>query len=259
MSREAESMSSERPAPTRDGWRRAAAPAERRRSGPKWRRGADPTAPRWRRRVRAMKVAAAIATLGLLGGLLIWVSTWLWPLDPATLVLVGAGYEQNLAIPHNAYGRRSLRTLADLALPPGAPSTWGSGRLRLQDSPLTLTSEVAWDDGLARFRGSTLVLFLALHGGSDQDGAYFLPDDADARPIARNRLRLTAVLERLAKLPKEVNKVLILDATQVQSDWTLGMLQNGFARELAKLEPRVAAIPRLLILSASDVDQRSWS
>src|SRR4051794_7451727 len=99
-------MSSERPAPTRDGWRHAAAATERRRSGPKWRRGADPAVPSRRRRVRALKVAAAILALGVLAGLLIWVSTWLWPLQPASLILVGAGYEQNLAIPHNAYGRR---------------------------------------------------------------------------------------------------------------------------------------------------------
>ncbi|WP_406695658.1 vWA domain-containing protein [Singulisphaera sp. Ch08] len=252
-------MSSQRSASSGDDWRRTGASSERRASGPKWRRQLEARSPRRVRRTRALKVAGASLALGILGGLLIWVSTWLWPPKPASLVLVGAGYEQNLAIPHNAYGRKSLQMLADQAVPANAPSAWGSGRLRLEHGPLTLTGDTRWDSGLTQFEGRTLVLFLALHGGSDQDGAYLLTDDADARPIARNRLRLTAVLDRLAQLPSAMNKVLILDATQIQSDWTLGMIHNDFARKLAALEPRVLAIPRLVVLSASDVDQRSWS
>ncbi|SIO60649.1 hypothetical protein SAMN05444166_6473 [Singulisphaera sp. GP187] len=252
-------MSSQRSASSGDDWRRTGASSERRSAGPKWRRQLEARSPRRVRRTRALKVAGAALALGILGGLLIWVSTWLWPPKPASLFLVGAGYEQNLAIPHNAYGRRSLQVLANQAVPANAPSGWGSGRLRLAHGPLMFTGDTAWDSGLAQFEGRTLVLFLALHGGSDQDGAYLLTDDADARPIARNRLRLTAVLDRLAKLPTAMNKVLILDATQIQSDWTLGMIHNDFARELAALESRVLAIPRLVVLSASDVDQRSWS
>lgn len=252
-------MSSQRSASSGDDWRRTGASSEHRTAGPKWRRQAAARSPRRVRRTRALKVAGATLALGILGGLLIWVSTWLWPPKPAALILIGAGYEQNLAIPHNAYGRRSLQALADQALPANLFTDWGSGRLRLQDGPLTLTGDTAWDRGLAQFQGRTVVLFLALHGGSDRDGAYLLTDDADARPIARNRLRLTAILDRLAHLPSDVNKVLILDATQIESDWTLGMVHNDFARELAALEPRVLAIPRLVVLSASDTDQRSWA
>lgn len=251
-------MSRQRPASTGGDWRRAGVPTERRTSGPKWRREADVRAPRRVRRTRALKVVATAMALGLLGGLLIWVSTWLWPPHPASLVLVGAGYEQNLVIPHNAYGQKSLRTLAERAVPADAVA-WGSGRLRLQGAPLTYTSDIAWDDGLAQFRGHTLLLFLALHGGSDREGAYLLPNDADASPSAKYRLRLTKIFDRLAKLPAHVNKVLVLDATQIQSHWPLGMVANDFARELAKLEPRVRAIPRLVVLSASDVEQRSWA
>src|SRR4051794_2406881 len=252
-------MSTQPPPPTRDDWRRPVASGERRKTGPKWRREVDPAAPRRARRVKALKASAAILAFVVLGALLIWVSTWLWPPHPTSLVLVGAGYEQNLAIPHNAYGRKSLRSLAGLTVPPGSSSSWDSGRLRLEDGPRIFTTDAPWDAGLARFRGRTLLLYLALHGGSDRDGPYLLPDDADARPVAENRLRLSAVLDRLAKLPEDVNKILVLDATQFQSRWELGMLHNDFARGLAALEPRIAAIPRLLVLSATDVDQRSWS
>ena len=70
----------------------------------------------------------------------------------------------------------------------------------------------------------TVVLFLALHGGTDGEGAYFLPQDATVDPNPDNRLRLTAVLSRLAALPADKKKVLILDATQMQANWALGML-----------------------------------
>src|SRR5690349_13661060 len=111
-------MSTQPPPPTRDDWRRPVAAGERRKIGPKWRRELDPASPRRGRRVKALKVSTAILAFVVLGAMLIWVSTWLWPPHPASLVLVGAGYEQNLAVPHNAYGRRSLRLLAGLTVPP---------------------------------------------------------------------------------------------------------------------------------------------
>jgi len=254
-------MASQRPSSTEGDWRRPGAPAERGTSGPRWRRGTLANAPRQVRRTRGYKVVLAAFGLGLLGALLVWVSSWLWPPQPADLLLIGAGYEQNLAIPHNAYGRKSLRILADLALPPDARADWGSGLLRLQRPPRIQTREQDWDEGLDQVRGRTVALYFALHGGSDSEGAYLLPDDADtnADPAAKSRLRLSSILDRLAKLPASLNKVLILDATQIGSHWGLGMLSNQFARELAKLEPRIKAIPRLVVLSASDVGQQSWA
>jgi hypothetical protein len=82
---------------------------------------------------------------------------------------------------------------------------------------------------------------------------------ADSRDQPANRLRLEQVLDRLARLSRSQNKVLILDATQIDANWPLGMLHNDFARELDKLEPRIADIPNLVVLSASGPDQRSWS
>src|SRR5262249_18012182 len=66
------------------------------------------------------------------------------------------------------------------------------------------------------------------------------------------------ILNRLAKLASARHKVLILDATRITANWQLGMLHNDFARALAALEGRIAEIPNLIVLSASDVDQRSW-
>jgi hypothetical protein len=202
-------------------------------------------------------------------GFLVWACFWLAPPRAAALVLVGAGYETNLAIPHNAYGRETLRALAGLAGGPPKPFSWLSGVLHLKHEPIELRTDTAWDRPLDRVDEKTVVLFLALHGGSDGRGAYLLTQDAD--PLApdaepaddagagrRNRLRLTEVLDRLAQLPAGKNKVLILDATQVTADWSQGMLHNDFARAVQDLEPRVKQIPNLIVLSASGPDQRSW-
>ena len=100
---------------------------------------------------------------------------------------------------------------------------------------------------------------MALHGGADGEGAYLLPDDADARPDGNNRIRLVDVLARLAKPPFQgKNVVLVLDATRFRADWPLGMIRNDFARALEGLDERVRKNPNLVVLSASGVDQRSW-
>src|SRR5947209_3947008 len=66
-----------------------------------WRR--EPRPGRGRGRA-ARVVAAATAYLGFCG-LLVWVAFWLAPPPPAGLVLAGAGYETNLAVPHNVFGK----------------------------------------------------------------------------------------------------------------------------------------------------------
>src|SRR5262249_49906038 len=85
------------------------------------------------------------------------------------------------------------------------------------------------------------------------------PHDADPRQPKQSRLRLTAVLDRLAQLPEKTRKLLILDATQVSAWWPLGMFHNDFARKLEELKGRIEEIPGLVVLSASGDDQRSWA
>ena len=120
-----------------------------------------------------------------------------------------------------------------------------------------------WQKAIARveeagdLREPTVIVFLALHGGSDGEGAYLLADDDEA-----NRLPIADVLGAMAKLPREKQKLLILDATQVTDDWSLGMLHNDFARglkgKLDEIQKGDARIENLWVLAASDEDQRSW-
>src|SRR5947209_6903124 len=76
---------------------------------PRWRREARPPGTPWGRRLRLGALVLAFLTCT---GLLVWASFWLFPPQPACLVLVGAGYETNLAVPHNAHGREGMRELA---------------------------------------------------------------------------------------------------------------------------------------------------
>ncbi len=227
-------------------------------------------AAQWRREVTAARGAAAHARRRLLVagvavlfflclGSLLWASTWLWPLQPSCLVLVGAGYEENLALPANVQGWQGLQDLADLSSQPSRSPWWGPGWPRLQHAPKELRVGDVWDRGLDSFAENTVIVYFALNGGADAEGAYLLPQDADARPTPENRLRVEQIVARLAQLPAHKNKLLLLDATRIQAYWPLGMIQNDFARELDKLGPRIVAVPNLAVISASAADQRSWA
>ncbi|MCA1684886.1 MAG: hypothetical protein LC745_02650, partial [Planctomycetia bacterium] len=239
--------------PTSDPTVSAGSPAKRLRlASYKWRRA--------RRSGSPGKRAARLTFWGLayltVSGLLVWVCLWLWPPRAAVLVLAGAGYETNLAVPQNVYGRAGLEGFKGLVR---SGPLGRAGRLGLAWGPRTVRKRDPWDKGLDALPGRTAVVVLALHGGADAAGAYLLPDDADARPEGNNRVRLEDVLARFDREPfRGKNVVLVLDATRVTADGALGMLRNDFARSLDGLNDRVVKNPNLVVLSASGVDQRSW-
>src|SRR5262249_28315746 len=93
-------------------WRESTGPAEGAESaGPRWRSGGGPARPAHRRWL-------VFVTLGWIGFLLVcatltWLATWLLPPRPGCLVLIGAGYEDNLALPLNVAGNSGLVRLVD--------------------------------------------------------------------------------------------------------------------------------------------------
>src|SRR5262249_16263444 len=62
-----------------------------------------------------------------------------------------------------------------------------------------------------------------------------------------------------ANLPRDKNKVLILEPSQMGANWQLGMLHNDFVRALVDEEERIRSIPNFIVLCAADVDQRCWA
>ena len=152
-----------------------------------------------------------------------------------------------------------LKDLEELTRHSPLSRFWKSRRLVLAHPARTLRTRLPWDKDLASFPEKTLVICMAVHGGSDAKGAYLLPDDADTRDLEQNRLRLAEVLDRLAAKPLETkNKVLILDATRITAHWPLGLLKNEFARELEAANDRIKSIPGLVVINSSDADERSW-
>ena len=220
-----------------------------------WRNGAkspakpeEPKAPsRFGRRL-----AAGLFVSGLVALLVIVILFWLPP-KPPRLVLVAPGSPTNLALPANVYGANVLRDFAGWAKE-------DANRAQLAQEPAEGTTAEDWHAALTAGREKTVVLFFAAHGAADRSGPYLwlVPPDAPA-PQEKHRLRLTDVLHRLAELPSRKNKVLILDVTQLGASWAHGMFHNDFARALKGLDAEIEKVPNLVVLCASDEDQRSWA
>lgn len=242
-------------------WKPDAGDAGRAPSGPPWRQDTGAEAPVARQRWRWGRILFLFVFFGGLTAALVWVSLWLRPAKDTSLVLAGAHYQDNLVLPPNLYGWQGLKDLADHARSLRS-SRWDAGQLQLFGEPREVRLNDDWQRDLRKFRGKTLVVFLSLHGGADRNGAYLLTQNAllprDAESQEKDKIRLDDVLERLAKIPKDRFVVLVLDCTQMTECWPLGMLHNDFARALDKLDEKITGMPNLLVMSASDVDQRSW-
>lgn len=247
-------------------WRKNVKPAAKKEAAqPLWKRQQEKSLPEQRSWTRRNKLGVGVTLLFALTGLLVWAILLLQRHRPGVLVLMGAGYETNLAVPHNVYGWRSLVELRRQSEAAGTPTFFGgSGNLfSVEGEPLEINSTTDWARRLAeagKRREDTIILYLALHGAADEHGPFFFRGDVTAQDQDRERglLRLKEVLDELGKLDPKKNKLLILDATQLTAIPTQGILRNDFARALVGMEEELKKVPNLLVLSASDRDQRSW-
>src|SRR5207249_840318 len=90
---------------------------------------------------------------GLLALVTVAVIVVIWLLhfpQPACVVLFGASYDVNLALPHNAYGWKGLQHLADVAQRQGSPDWrfWDgdAGKLRVEQPCQILKSYTGWEE-----------------------------------------------------------------------------------------------------------------
>src|SRR5881394_308431 len=81
--------------------------------GPRWRSAPDAVPRIPRRRRPWFSVLLSLVLFAGLSGLLVWAILWLRPAKNTTLLLVGASYYDNLAVPANLYGWQALKDLAD--------------------------------------------------------------------------------------------------------------------------------------------------
>src|SRR5262245_2903143 len=123
-------------------WRRSPPPEPIADDLPPWRLEPEPPPTVRGRRNRVRRFGVLGLFLSLIGVLLVQVCLWFAPPRPADLILVGAGYEENLAVPANVAGKRALHELADWARPePGRGlAAWfrRARRLRLRAEPIEL-------------------------------------------------------------------------------------------------------------------------
>lgn len=206
--------------------------------------------------------AAWLATLILTSGL-VWAITWFRPPQGTSVLLVGAGYETNLSIPHNVYGWNSLQQIWQY-LQPG--SVGGNSLFVGTLPPQQLTPEFRWKTLLEQAEQDTILLFVSAHGDSDLHGPYLMVDDSstagaawlEQRAALAGRLHVEKLLDALASLPAEREKVICLDATQLNGAPRLGVLYNEFSRGMLRLNERIAEIPNLVVICSSGPDQISW-
>lgn len=219
-----------------------------------------------------IKLSLVFGTLVLLAIGIGAVVIWLRPIKPASLVLIGSGYEQNLLLPLNIHGWNGL-TILDREL---ATDTTYRDAVRLPwDQPTKMrrvgrpveARDQSWQEiwenlNLSSLEEKTLVLFLSLHGMAEKDEAYLLPNSQtklSPNAFAEARIPFRAVLDSL-KTVKNKHIVLLLDAAQVQSHWPTGMLHNEFVKRLQeKYETEIREMGNLVVICSTSPDQRSWS
>jgi len=197
--------------------------------------------------------------LVLLAGALVWTSTWWQPPAPVGMLLVGAGYQDNLAVPPNVLGMRGLRQMAAGLGNEHARSGRFESLVSLAGPVVDLWSDTSWQSQIAACRQSTVGVYVCLHGGADAAGAYLLPNDVDVERFEQQVLRVSSIVHDFAKLPAARRKLLVLDCTQMTNQPSLGMLQNDFARQLMALDEQIKAVPNLVVICASGPAQCSWT
>ncbi len=206
------------------------------------------------RRWRAVLASAWIA-LALFGSSLWWMLGWIQPPRPMHLSLIGAGYETNLSVPHNALGWGTLADLTHLAR--GSAATRNSAaRWEGPESPTLLTNHTAWGSDWENLQESTLFVYISAHGSVDADGPYLIAHDGTPADPA-GRVRVSELLTRLAAIPPKTHKIVFLDVTHFEANPSYGCLHNDFPHALQALDADIANIPNLVVVNSCDAGQLS--
>jgi hypothetical protein len=238
------------PSPRKPSWKDAAgAPPEK--VARQWQKGAaeKPAGPSWWRG-RTAKRLYAVGGLGAVAALIVLVILLLNPPRPMRLVLIGAHYEDNLAVPHNVPGWRGVKALEEWASK--GDQIDSSKVIELGDDDDALVKPIGKSDVLKR-RPNTLVVYVSAVGIVREDAPYLVrPNHLNGgKPYPAEEL-----LDALARLPKS-KKLLILDVTPTDACWSLGQFHQSFVRAVEE-RARARAVPNLVILSSAGMEERSW-
>ena len=218
-----------------------------------------PTAARWRpqpqqggaNRLRKIWLGLAWVALAAFSVSLIWSLTWLRPQKQVRLCLVGTNYASNLSVDANVGGWNDLSVLAKTAHKNAKERQFVTA-----SRPLEFRSDTRWDAGFEHLKERAIVVYFSAHGAADELGPYLLPANCD--PDSNYRLKVSAIIETLGKLPKDKQKLLVLDGSHFRANWQFGVLSNDFARSLKDLNQQILDVPNLVVLSATSEGQLAW-
>ncbi|QDU58367.1 vWA domain-containing protein [Aeoliella mucimassa] len=180
------------------------------------------------------------------------------PPRTVAIVALGSSYEQNLAIPPNAFGWNTLEDLCQSNEVDNQQFFYGRHLHRLPDAPLRVTRQFDWQRALTPTEGHDAIIYLSMHGAADQHGPYLIADDAVGLGEESDKVRLDGLFAALAELPEEQHKLLLIDVTTLRGVWRLGVPANTFASALQQYDPRIAEIPNLVVVCSSSEGEKSW-
>ena len=200
--------------PEPDRRERPAAPRSRPTNGPTGPSGRRPRA--GHRGSRSVRLLAGLVAFAACLGVVVWL---IWMINPPRPAGRGPARRRLRHQPRRAAQCPGLPgTQGDRASSPGHPRRWtlfNPARLQLLPNPRgrnVLETADDWEALITAlkkgFGEPTLILVLALHGGSDATGAYLMPNRMK-RP--EDRLDMKDVIASMKELPAEKAKILVVE------------------------------------------------
>jgi hypothetical protein len=109
-------------------------------------------------------------------------------------------------------------------------------------------------DELVARQPRNVVLMVLGQGCHDERGPFVMHDNSADRIDAVN---VSTILEALQRLPARTPKLIVFDVTVHQAVPSRSQIHNGFAAGLSELDDSIRAIPNLVVVCSSGVDERS--
>lgn len=246
-------------------------------AGKSWRGGAQgktpatPTGRRagWARQAdRSYEQSAVRYRLKVAGWLLLFVAlvagfvVWLVWTPVRTPFLAAAVTNYGAPLPPNAWAREDYErflTLDQAEIIKCTEISWESNDIAVRQlrQQLAAAAPGGPDKNL-------LIVYLSLHGAVNEAGEPCLLPAAASASDSSQWLRVSELLQEVfAKVQAEkgragVQVLLVLDTHRMDTNWSLGLLYNGFAERLPAVVEE-ANVPNLTVLTAAGYGQIGWA
>ncbi len=258
MSRSGDPSARDQPSVPAGSWRGTAGSEGH--AQPSWQQGGT-AQPLTRLRLRDQRRPLRVA--GLLVLVLAFSSMWVYGLlfkAVKTPLIVVAGTEYEWPLPPNAWAREDVDRFQELHGKTidvvEVSADWNAGENALLDFKERLSQAI-----LRRSGASAVMIYISMHGVVDGNGNPCLIPPGGSPLDDTSWIRVRTLLDAIKNLPpktSELEKILILDCNRIQTNWSLGVLDNTFAGSLKK-EVLKAEVKNLVVLNSVSPGQVGWS